>query len=208
MKRILCYGDSNTWGYRPIEGTRYDSETRWPARLQKLTGWEVAEEGLNGRTTTFFGEDEHYRCGLDFVETCVKSHLPLDMIAVMLGSNDTKTRYHASAADITAGMERIIDRMWECCEEKGRHPEILLISPPILHVGAFSDFDPDSEQKIREIETLYESLAAEKHCLFLRGSAVITDIGADGLHMTPQGHAALAAAAADIILSGESADLY
>ena len=57
MKRILCYGDSNTWGYRPILGTRCDSGTRWPARLASLTGREVAEEGLNGRTTVFFDAD-------------------------------------------------------------------------------------------------------------------------------------------------------
>ena len=197
QKRILCYGDSNTWGYRPIMGTRYDSETRWPARLGKLTGFEIAEEGLNGRTTIFYDADEQYRCGLDYVETCVMSQLPLDLIIVMLGSNDTKIRYHASPEETADGLSRMIDKMRECCARKEQDPQILILSPPKLYaVGEDSDFDSFSEQKIVEMEVLFEKLAAEKDCLFLRTSDVLTDIGADGLHMTPEGHRKLAEAAA------------
>lgn len=203
--RILCYGDSNTWGYHPGDGVRYDSRTRWAARLARLTGWEVVEEGLNGRTTVFYAQDEHYRCGYDFVEPCVLSHIPLDWIAVMLGSNDTKCRYQASAQDIADGMARVIDWMRECCARKGQYPRILLIAPPRLDSSLtgeeFPDFDAQSDKTIVEIEALYEQLAREKDCVFLRASDVVTDIGSDGLHMTQLGHKNLAEAAARVLLA-------
>ena len=57
-KRIVCFGDSNTWGYIPVTGERYDETIRWPARLQEMLGYErctVVEEGLTGRTTVSAG---------------------------------------------------------------------------------------------------------------------------------------------------------
>lgn len=195
MKRILCFGDSNTWGYKPLDGRRYDRHTRWAAKLAEHDGWEVVEEGLNGRTTVFYDSTEHYRCGLDYAEACVLSHLPLDLIILMLGTNDAKWKYQASAEQIRDGLEQVIDCMRESCARKGQYPKVLIIAPPPLYMwGEDPEFDLASEGKIRALENLYEELAARKDCLFLRASDAVKEIGADGAHMTPEGHQSLAEA--------------
>ena len=193
MKRMLCFGDSNTWGYIPGTGGRYNEDIRWTARLQAaLPGWRVAEEGLNCRTTVFYAPEEQYICGLYYARTCVLSQIPLDLIVIMLGTNDAKVRYAASAHDITAGMERLCAEMLGCCSEKGSYPGLILISPVRLMPRADEpDFNADSAAKIIELETLYEELAAKKGYIFIKGSDAVKDIGPDGIHMTPQGHRAL-----------------
>ena len=77
--RVLCFGDSNTWGYIPGTGGRYASDVRWTGVLKQLTGFEVIEEGLNGRTTAFTDAVEPYRSGLDYIAPCVMSQMPLDL---------------------------------------------------------------------------------------------------------------------------------
>lgn len=195
MGRALCFGDSNTWGYCPPDGKRYDRHTRWAGLLADLTGWEIVEEGLNGRTTIFYDSTEHFRCGLDYAEACVLSHVPLDRIIIMLGTNDAKWKYKASAEQITEGLSQVIDLMREAAARKNQYPRILIIAPPPLFMwGEDPEFDLASEEKIRSLGDLYEKLAQEKSCDFLRASDVVTEIGEDGAHMTADGHRRLAEA--------------
>ena len=94
-KRILCIGDSNTWGYIPGSGERYEKNVRWTGKLAQMLGenYEVIEEGMNGRTTAFTDKIEPGTAALDYLYPCLISQFPLDYIIVMLGTNDTKTRY-------------------------------------------------------------------------------------------------------------------
>ena len=94
MKEILCFGDSNTHGYMPGIGTRYPADIRWSGRLGTLLGdgYHVVEEGMDGRTTAFEDEIQPYRSALGYIDPCLKSHAPLDLVIIMLGTNDTKTR--------------------------------------------------------------------------------------------------------------------
>lgn len=191
--RILCYGDSNTWGYRPLTGGRYEKEERWPGLLAVLTGHEIIEEGLNGRTTVFTDYLEPYRNGFEYAAPCVMSHLPLDLIIVMLGSNDAKRRYHVTASEIARGLGEVVRQMRQYCERKGADPDILIVSPPLSEIGADDwDFAPEANETIRGLEPEYENLAAELGCGFFRASDFVDDIGGDGLHMTARGHRRLA----------------
>lgn len=189
--RILCYGDSNTWGYCPVTGTRYRKEERWPGRLAELTGDEIIEEGLNGRTTVFSDWLEPYRSGIRYAAPCIMSHLPLDMIIVMLGTNDAKRRYHVTASEIARGLMEVILQMQRFCVQKGADPEIVIVSPPRSEIARgfwAGDFDADADNTIQQLETEYEQLAEQLGCSFLRASDYVDDIGEDGLHMTVQGH--------------------
>jgi lysophospholipase L1-like esterase len=88
MKTILCYGDSNTWGYAPGTGKRYLRHERWTGVLQQLLGSNavVIEEGLNGRTTTLDDPTKPFRNGKDYLIPCLDSHAPLDLVVLMLGT--------------------------------------------------------------------------------------------------------------------------
>ena len=99
---ILCFGDSNTYGYRPDGSGRFDADTRWTGLLQKKLGTNdrIIEEGLCGRTTVFSDELREGRRGLDTIGILLESHAPVDLLILMLGTNDCKTRYNASAGTI------------------------------------------------------------------------------------------------------------
>ena len=109
-KRILCFGDSNTWGYTP-KGGRYDDETRWPMRMQRVLGdrYTVIEEGMNGRTCLFDDPVEGgYKSGAAYLPPCLMSHSPLDCVILMLGSNDTKQRFGMNAKTIGEAMMQLV----------------------------------------------------------------------------------------------------
>lgn len=200
--RILCYGDSNTWGYRPVVGGRYEKKERWTGRLQALTGYEIIEEGLNGRTTVFSDCLEPYRNGLEYAAPCVMSHLPLDLILIMLGTNDAKRRYHVTASEIARGLGEVIRQMRWFCERKGAEPDILVVAPPLAAIKENDgDFDIETNEVIRRLETEYEALAKEMGCEFFRASDYVDDIGADGLHLTLRGHERLAEGLAEYLMN-------
>ncbi|MCW5845462.1 MAG: hypothetical protein KIT77_29690, partial [Caldilinea sp.] len=105
MKRILCFGDSNTWGYDPVSQDRYARNARWPGVLRQQigAGYEVIEEGLNGRTTVWNDPIEGYKNGRDYLIPCLETHRPLDLVIILLGTNDLKKRFSLSAYDIAQG---------------------------------------------------------------------------------------------------------
>ena len=108
-KGILCFGDSNTYGYDPAGG-RYDEETRWPMVMQRILGegYRVVEEGLGGRT---FSQDDPteggFKSGISYLPPCLKSHNPLELVIVMLGTNDTKQRFGLNAQTIAHNLNEV-----------------------------------------------------------------------------------------------------
>ena len=103
-KHIVCFGDSNTHGYCAKTGGRFDEEQRWTCLLQKKLGddYLILEEGLSGRTTCFSDPIFEERSGMDVIYSCLMSHEPVDLLVIMLGTNDTKERFSASA-QVTGG---------------------------------------------------------------------------------------------------------
>src|SRR5258705_7738093 len=103
MKTVLCFGDSNTWGYVPgSDGERFPPDSRWPRRLARALGdeWEVIAEGLNGRTATVDSPVADGRNGLTYLLPCLQSHMPLDVVVIYLGTNDAGDRYSLPAETV------------------------------------------------------------------------------------------------------------
>ena len=111
MKRILCFGDSNTYGYRPDTGERYPEDIRWTGILKnrlRERGIEIIEEGLVGRTTVFEDSLRMGRRGIDYLVPLLESHAPIDKLVLMLGTNDCKNTLCVTAEDI-ANLEAAIE---------------------------------------------------------------------------------------------------
>lgn len=129
-KHIVCYGDSNTHGYDGDTGLRFDENTRWTCLLQKYLGdeYQVIEEGLSGRTTVFDDPLHEGLNGLQLITPVLMSHEPVDLLIIMLGTNDTKVRFNCSAEAIGIGLQRLIKKAkdTECWTDK---PNILAICP-------------------------------------------------------------------------------
>lgn len=201
MKKILCYGDSNTYGYLPRD-RRFDSNSRWSGRLQLLLGndYQVAEEGLNGRTTSFRDEFFPERCGIDEIEKFVKLYGPLDLLIIMLGTNDCKSQFHLTADMICGGMEKVLDVARDAGPE---NMKILLIAPTPLREIVLSDedlwfkFDHDSIHASEGISKEYRTLAQKLNCSFLDAGQITKAGDADGVHLDAAGHEALAQAVAE-----------
>ena len=107
MKSILCYGDSNTYGLMPDSPDRYPRDVRWTGILQKKLGedYYVIEEGLSGRTTLWDDPIEEHKNGKKYLLPCLDSHKPVDLVILMLGTNDLKTRFSLTPFDIGASVE-------------------------------------------------------------------------------------------------------
>ncbi len=199
--RILCFGDSNTFGYIPGRGGRYDRHTRWPGRLQELLGseYQVREEGLCGRTTIYEDRLEPDRCGLDHIRGAVEKNGPLDLLIIMLGSNDCKAQFGASAAEIAEGLRQVMEKAKESGAGDSR---VLLVAPAviterIMHSGFGEEFDQRSIEVSKELAGVYGSLAKKCGCDFLDGTKVTQVSGIDGLHLDAEGHGRLAEAVCD-----------
>jgi len=205
MKTILCYGDSNTYGYDPSNGLRYPKSVRWTGVLAELLGpdYAVVEEGCNGRTTVFDDPLEGWKNGLDYLKPCLNSHKPVDLVILMLGSNDLKDCFHASAAQIADGAGVLVKTMQAFTQLKqGYVPEILLVSPPrigpdILRSPFSYAFDETAVERSRLFAQEYGRVAAECGCAFFDAAPLAPPSELDSLHLMPQAHRALAEGLAD-----------
>ena len=202
---ILCFGDSNTYGYKPDGTGRFDENTRWTQILQKklCSGYRIIEEGLCGRTTVFQDELREGRRGLDLIGVTVEMHNPLDLMILMLGTNDCKTRYGASAAVIARGLDQVIRK---ARKSSSRPFDILVVSP--IHLGkgvGEPDFDPEfndsSEAVSRNLAAEYRKVALQNHAVFLNAADFASPSTTDREHLNEAGHAALAEAIYSKVLS-------
>ena len=200
MFEVLCFGDSNTWGYSPKSRDRFARKTRWPGVLQAALGdgFSVVEEGLGGRTTVWDDPIEGDKNGRRQLPALLESHKPLDLVVLMLGTNDLKRRFSAPASDIAAGVERLIGIILASSSGgTGKAPKIFVIAPPPL--GKLSDLAEMFEggtEKSRLLGKLYRQVAAEYGCAFLDAGSVIHSSDLDGIHFEEKEHRALGEAVA------------
>jgi lysophospholipase L1-like esterase len=195
MRTVLCYGDSNTWGYDPATGTRLPRESRWPVRLQRALGdeWEVIAEGLNGRTASRDDPIWEGRNGATYLLPCLRTHMPLDLVVIYLGTNDVGMRYSLRAEDVAECVGRLV-RIVRTSEAgpDGSAPELLVVCPP-----PFGRMEPQYElevEKSRELGPAFAVTCTELGCelLDLNGVAAYSDL--DGYHLDADGCAAVAGA--------------
>ena len=205
MIEILCYGDSNTWGYEPGTGERYAKQERWTGVLQKVLGSEynVIEEGQSGRTTVWDDPIEGYKNGKSYLPVCLETHKPLDLVIIMLGTNDLKKRFSLPAQDIARGAGVLIDIVKKSdCGRNENPPKTLLMSPPPL--GKITDLAEMFEgalEKSKKLSEHYKAIAQEHACEFFNTSSVIRSSDIDGVHLEGKEHLALGRAIAVIVRS-------
>ena len=200
MKRILCYGDSNTWGYDPVTQDRFDRDTRWPGALRNALGegYEVIEEGLGGRTTVWDDPIEGYKNGQTYLIPCLASHAPLDLVILMLGTNDLKTRFSLSAFDIAEGARVLVDVVQRSgAGIKGQSPAVLLLAPPpTTNLSFFDEMFEGAAEKSRKFAAHYGRVAQEMRCAFLDTGTLIVSSRLDGIHFEAAEHLKLGKAVA------------
>ncbi|MBB4231463.1 SGNH/GDSL hydrolase family protein [Rhizobium mongolense] len=197
-KTVLCYGDSLTWGYDPVSLRRHAYEDRWPSVLQAALGGaaHVIPEGMNGRTTAF---DDHLadcdRNGARVLPTILQTHAPLDLVIIMLGTNDMKSVVAGSAFAACQGIGRLVrlirNHAWPF-EFDG--PDILIIAPPAICATGnvpFAASFPGGIEESAKLATLYRDLADELGCGFFDGNSVAKTTPVDGIHLDAENTRAL-----------------
>lgn len=191
MKTILCYGDSLTWGSDAATGERHAHEDRWPNVLRKALGAdvEVITDGLRGRTTGF---DEHLaacdRNGVRILPTTLYAHAPLDLVIIMLGSNDMKPAIAGTALAAMQGMRRLVEIVKLNATRDGTDepPAILIVSPPPLCETANHEFAAmfaGGVEQSRMLASFYSDLADEMSCGFFDAGSVAETTPIDGVHL-------------------------
>jgi len=214
-KHIICLGDSNTHGYcaDPADCAdsalaRFNEEERWTCLLQKALGEDylVVEEGLSGRTTVF--QDPLYE-GLDalhYLYPCLKSHEPVSLLVIMLGTNDVKERFSTNAFAVGLGMRRLVQKAKtvDCWGPDGT-PNILVIAPPVIGEGLITSDLVDEMgaacvEKSRKVPAQFKKVCAEAGVHFLDANELgVTFNEVDFMHLTRASHARLAEVLAEQI---------
>ena len=193
--RILCYGDSNTWGYIPGSANqRFSKEDRWTGILQRMLGdkYEIIEEGLSGRTLVSIDKrsGREGRSGAEYLLPCLDSHDPLDLVIIMLGTNELKTVYYRNPKEVGQIFEEIFVKTILTRKPAYRRipPKLIIVAPPNItketekYIGGI-----EKSEKMAEI---YETIAIRNNCVFQDNSDLV--VGEDGLHLSRDGHRILA----------------
>lgn len=204
-RTIVCFGDSNTYGTAPDGSGRLARDVRWPGVMRAALGadFEVIEEGLGGRTTVWESPIAPGRNGLPYLTPCLLSHAPVDLIIIMLGTNDLKRAYGLSAAEISGGASVAVDVARSTLSgPEGAPPRVLLVSPVPLSEATdegeqwgFGDSRAESER----LAGMYQLVARRRDVGFFDAGSVARVSPDDGVHLDAGAHASLGAAMADAV---------
>ena len=207
-KHIVCFGDSNTHGYcadpndSETHSDRFSENERWTCLLQKALGEEyyVIEEGLSGRTTVFDDPLHEKMSGLDSIYSCLMSHEPVDLLIIMLGTNDCKERFGANAAAIAVGLQRLILKAKTVPAWTSGKPSILIICPPWMREGFHDEvMGLCCVEKSPLLAQYFAPIAEATECAFLDAEGVAEFNTVDFTHLSRKGHAQLAEKLAELV---------
>lgn len=208
-RRILCFGDSLTWGWVPVADgmptERYPRQQRWPGVLADRLGpdFMVLEEGLSARTTNADDPTDPRLNGSKYLPAALASHLPLDLVILMLGTNDTKAYFGRTPLDIALGMSVLVTQVLTSAGGVGTSypaPQVLVVAPPPLPPMPHPWFQlifEGSQEKSARLAHVYEAMASFVKVPFFDAGSVITTEGVDGLHFTEQNNRDLGEALAE-----------
>lgn len=205
MKQILCFGDSNTYGLIPEIQGRYEWGTRWSSILDECVrkkGYRVIEEGLCGRTTIFDDRYRKGRKGTELLPILLEAHSPIEIVVLMLGTNDCKTAYGATPERIGEGIEELINQI----HNYNPAIRILLVSPIALgdkvwEEGYDVEFDKNSVSVSKELPRVYKSISKRRGIEFLAASDYAKPSSTDQEHMDAENHKQFARGISDKIES-------
>ena len=205
MRTLLCFGDSNTYGQIPGQGPldRFTLTMRWPGVLSDVLGtaWYVIEEGHCGRTTVSDDPIEgREKNGRTYLLPCLQSHSPLDLIIIMLGTNDLKVRFQKPASEVAMGIGVMIHdiREFACQSGKASLPEIMIVSPPPM-LDDLKEWEPifaGAQGKSRELAIEFEQIADALEVHFFDAGSVVSCSEIDGFHIDAESHETLGRALA------------
>jgi lysophospholipase L1-like esterase len=202
-RTVLCFGDSNTWGASPAGDGRFPRDVRWPGALHGLLGegYRVIEEGLNGRTATLEHPWIDGRSGRPYLLPCCRSHAPLDLVIIYLGTNDLSDRYNLSAGDVAEACTSLVAtvRAAECGPDGGA-PAVLLVCPP--RISATGPDAKDYEAVAAKSQTLgarFAEAAQAANVELLDLDGVVRYAEEDPIHLDADAHRALAEAIAPLV---------
>lgn len=197
-KSIMCFGDSLTWGWIPIlEGVpthRYPYEDRWTGAMANALGddYQIIEEGLSGRTTSADDPNDPRLNGSEYLPSALASHLPLDLVIIMLGTNDTKAFFNRTPYDIAYGMSKLVVQVLTSAGGVGAvypAPQCLVVAPPPLTPMPHAYFQAmfgGAHEKTNELDQQYKDMADFMKIDFLNGGDFISTDGCDGIHFTAE----------------------
>ena len=205
MINILCYGDSNTHGSNPAGG-RYGPHERWPGVLRDELGEDfwVVEEGLGGRTTVFPDPVEgDHKNGKAHLVVSLQSHQPIDLVVILLGTNDLKMRFNVPAQDVARGIGVLVEMVQGSTSgPDGGAPKILIVAPPpFAKLTGFAEMFQDGAEKSFQLSSRYAEIASTYGCEFFNAGDVITSSTIDGIHWEKTEHFKLGKALAGLIKS-------
>lgn len=210
-RRILCFGDSNTWGFDAVTRERFGNETRWTRRLSRALGegYEIIEEGLNGRCAVNEDQLKEGLKGLDYIHPCIMSHKPLDLVIIMLGTNDAKERYGMTSHNMAMGIIRVAGKVRH--SETGRggtDPEILIVAPAPIgplyrNDDAVLSMGREADIKTREMASHLKVLSEESGFHFLNAGDHLKMGETDHMHLDEKGHRVMAE-----IIEGKISEIF
>ncbi len=201
MKTILCFGDSNTWGWNPATMARYGRAERWTGvlRNQLGEGFLIIEEGQNGRTTVWDDPVERHKNGASYLPPCLESHKPLDVVVIMLGTNDLKMRFSVPGIDIARSVGVLVDIVQKSASgpDDGAPQVLLLAPPPLARLSDFAEMLEGGAEKSRQLAPYYAQTAQDYGCHFLDAGQIIVSSDLDGVHLDSSEHEKLGKAVAE-----------
>ena len=198
-KTIVCFGDSNTWGYDAQHDCRFPENIRWTGILRNLLGrnYKIIEEGLSGRTSVMDDPLFEGLNGLTYIGPCLLSHSPIELVVIMLGTNDTKERFALTSYNIAQGISRIAKKakLSMAGLNKG-YTKVLVISPPIIgksyrHTAIGEAMGERCAEKSAQLAEYLEPMLKDEGIHFLN-AAMIPMNEIDYMHLDEEGHKLLA----------------
>lgn len=205
MKNILCFGDSNTWGFTPGTGVRYGEGVRWTSVMQQTLGneYRVLEDGSNARTSVYPDPWTPWRLGKEALPAALVAQKPLDLLVLMIGTNDLKFTDAYGAAMGAQTLINITDMVQARVESSLVFPhgvKILLVSPilidPVVAKDPYGSLRNGAEES-RKFAFYYRHVAEAKNVAFFDAASVAKPSPVDGIHMEPESHLALGKALAE-----------
>ena len=195
-RRIVCFGDSNTWGFNARTGERFPEGIRWTSLLAELLGNEfhVIEEGLSGRTSVIDDPLFEGMNGYNYIHPCLMSHSPLELVVIMLGTNDTKERFHLTSYNIAQGIARLSLKAKNTpAGLNGRVLKVLVIAPPpireqYMETEVGKSMGRECSLKSEEIPTYLRQLLKVQGIEFLDTKGYVEMNQVDFMHLDEKGH--------------------
>lgn len=204
MKKILCYGDSNTFGYNPETGGRYDKNTRWSGILSYLLkeNYQIIEEGMNNRTAFFKNPEGLKQSGSEYLSIYLQDHKNIDICILNLGTNDAQIFYPLDKVAVEKGLQNLVNVI------KNINPKTkIIIVPPVkitqdlFNSGFAVMFDKNSIEKIQNVMPVFEQFARDNNYYYFDFNSLTSPSKFDGIHYTKESHQIIATKLAEYILS-------